>query len=78
MNKLSLLNISALSALLMWSPLTLAGETINETIETSAKGEVFLDVMNGKVTIKSWDKNEVKISGELDEKAEARRRPCCI
>ena len=70
MKQVSLIKISTLSALLMMSPLMLAGEKINETLNTTAKGEVFLEVMNGKVTIKTWDKNEVQVKGELDDKAE--------
>lgn len=70
MNKVSLVNISAVAALLITSPLAFAGEKIDKTLSTTASGEVFLDVMNGKVNIKTWDKNEVQIKGELDDKAE--------
>lgn len=70
MNKQSFINMSVVTALLVMSPLTLAGDKVDETKDTIAQGEVFIDVMNGKVSIKTWDKNQVKVTGELDDKAE--------
>ena len=70
MNKQSLIKMSAIAALVMLSPLTWAGDKIDETRNTTANGDVFIDVMNGKVSIKTWDKNEVKVAGELDDRAE--------
>lgn len=49
---------------------TIAGETIDKTLATSATGFVDIDVKSGKVTLQTWDKNEVKVVGELDDDAE--------
>lgn len=54
----------------MASPILVAGEKVDEVVDTKAKGKVEINVMNGDVTIHSWDKNQVKVVGELDDKAE--------
>lgn len=64
------LKVSLLTSLLLASPLLFAGEKVNETVETNGKGRISIDVMNGKVKISTWDKNEVKVVGELDDDAE--------
>jgi len=68
MKKLILSTIT--SSLLLFSGLTFAGEKIDESLMTTKDGRLSIDVMNGKVTIKTWDKNEVKVVGELDDDAE--------
>lgn len=67
MNKLVMTLVSATLAL---SPALWAGEKIDQTLPTKAKGHVDLDVMSGKVNIISWDKNEVRVVGELSDDAE--------
>mgnify|MGYP005989347075 CR=1 FL=1 len=62
--------LSALTTILLMTPISWAGEKIDESLKTKAQGSVFVDVMNGKVKIHTWDKNEVKVAGELDDKAE--------
>ena len=47
-----------------------AGDKIDESLKTSADGFVVMDVQSGDVNIKTWDKNEVKVVGELDDDAE--------
>ncbi|MDA8621334.1 DUF4097 family beta strand repeat-containing protein [Psychrosphaera sp.] len=62
--KFSLLSVVALSSATLW-----AGEKIDKTLTAQADGRVNIDVMTGLVTVKSWDKNEVKVIGELDDQA---------
>lgn len=47
-----------------------AGEKVDEIVKTIADGKIFIDVQTGKVNIETWDKNEVKVEGELDDDAE--------
>ena len=63
--KFSLLSVIAFSSATLW-----AGEKIDETLTAKADGRVSIDVMTGVVTIKSWDKNEVRVVGELDDQAD--------
>lgn len=64
---------TAFSALLLLfsSAATFAGggQKIDETLTTDADGRVSIDVLSGKVKIMTWDKNEVRVAGELDEEA---------
>lgn len=46
-----------------------AGEKIDEVREVSAAGQVNIESMRGVVKIVGWDKNQVSVSGELDDKA---------
>ena len=57
-------------ALLGFSGALMAGEKIDEVVETKADGRLYVDVMNGEVVIHTWDRNEVKVTGELDDDAE--------
>lgn len=61
---------SILSMTLLSAGVALAGEKIDQALETAVDGRVSIDVMSGEVQIKSWDKNEVKVVGELDDDAE--------
>lgn len=61
---------SVVLAIALSSFLSLAGEKIDKTLATDKDGRVSIDVMTGKVQIKTWDKNEVKVTGELDDEAE--------
>lgn len=54
----------------LMSMTALAGEKIDKSLTTSADGFVVVDVQSGNVDIKTWDKNEVKVVGELDDDAE--------
>ena len=58
------------SSLLLLSGVALAGDKIDESLPTTADGRLSIDVMNGEVKIKTWNKNEVKVVGELDDDAE--------
>lgn len=48
-----------------------AGEIINQTLKAKAEGRVYIDNQRGNVVIRGWDKNEVKVEGELDDSAES-------
>ncbi len=68
--KKALLNFSLVAACIAFSASVLAGEKIDETLAAEKDGRVAIEVMTGLVSIKSWDKAEVKVIGELDGKAE--------
>jgi DUF4097 and DUF4098 domain-containing protein YvlB len=46
-----------------------AGEKIDEILDVSASGQVSIENMRGKVEIIGWNKNQMSVTGELDEKA---------
>ena len=60
----------SLIATMLTSVSAWAGEKINETLSAQAKGDVVIEVESGRVEIKTWNKNEVKVAGELDDDAE--------
>ena len=47
-----------------------AGDKVDESAQTSADGFLVVDVQSGDVKIQTWDKNEIKVVGELDDDAE--------
>lgn len=47
----------------------LAGERIDETKELSSNGRFSMENKSGFVKITTWDKQEVRVVGELDERA---------
>lgn len=61
---------SAIGTLALLSTTAFAGEKVNESKAISADGFVSVDVQSGKVKMLAWDKNEIKIVGELDDDAE--------
>ena len=71
MNKI--LSTGLVTALLCMSGSVWAGEKIDQVVNTTNDGRVSIDVMNGKVKIRTWDKNEVRVAGELDDAAEGYR-----
>lgn len=58
-----------LSAVLFTSGYTFAGESVDEVLDASRDGFISIEHLNGKMTIKGWDKDQVKVVGELDERA---------
>ncbi|BDX07961.1 DUF4097 family beta strand repeat-containing protein [Planctobacterium marinum] len=63
--------LSPLLALVMTISLPLvAGEKVNETLQVKDDIDVEIEHVNGNVDIRGWDKAEVRVKGELDEKAE--------
>ena len=49
------------------SGLTFAGDKVNKTLPASADGVVEVHNIRGDIKIIGWDKNEVKLTGELDD-----------
>ncbi|KAA1150529.1 DUF4097 family beta strand repeat-containing protein [Pseudoalteromonas fuliginea] len=47
----------------------LAGEKIDKQIDVPSGGTIFIENQRGDIHITGWDKNEFKVSGELDDKA---------
>lgn len=52
-----------------FASLVQAGEKIDEVLDVSASGQVSIENMRGKVEIVGWNKNQMSVTGELDEKA---------
>lgn len=48
----------------------LAGERVDESKSAPANGTVSVENVAGEVRITGWDRNEVRVEGELDEQAE--------
>ncbi|ASM48982.1 hypothetical protein PESP_a0780 [Pseudoalteromonas espejiana DSM 9414] len=48
----------------------IAGDKIDKQIEVPSGGTIFIENQRGDVNITGWDKNEFKVSGELDDKAQ--------
>ncbi len=49
--------------------LVMAGEKIDELVDVAADGKIYIENQRGDVKILAWDKAQLKISGELDDKA---------
>ncbi|WP_282130492.1 DUF4097 family beta strand repeat-containing protein [Pseudoalteromonas aliena] len=47
-----------------------AGEKIDKQMEVPNKGLIFIENQRGDISITGWDKNEFKVSGVLDDKAQ--------
>jgi hypothetical protein len=71
MNKLT--QIAFALAGLLSANMAFAGEQLDRTLDTQSKGQVTIDIMRGDVKIYTWDKDEVKVVGELDDDAEGYR-----
>lgn len=56
--------------LALLSSASFAGQTIEQTLDAAANGRVLIDNMRGDVKIIGWDKEQVKVSGELDDEAD--------
>ncbi|MGJ8482541.1 DUF4097 family beta strand repeat-containing protein [Pseudoalteromonas sp. SYSU M81236] len=53
--------------------MAMAGQTINEQIDVPVNKRIFIENQRGDVRIEGWDKPQLKIEGELDDKAEGYR-----
>ena len=47
-----------------------AGEEVDKTLNVSADGVVQIENVRGIVRVEGWDRNEVSVKGELDDRAE--------
>ncbi len=48
----------------------LAGEKVDKKLSVDTNSNITIENVRGKVTINGWNKNEITVTGELDEKAE--------
>ena len=55
---------------MMASSVALAGEIVNETLKVPGDISIEIEHQNGDIKIQGWDRDEVKVSGELDDRAE--------
>lgn len=59
---------TSLIALLMASTNALAArEKVDETREASADGFVRITIVRGQLDVEGWDRNEIRVTGQLDE-----------
>lgn len=58
------------ATLVLGSSQAVAGQKINESLEVEKGSKIDIEHMNGRAEIKGWDKDEVKVVGELDDRAE--------
>ena len=63
------MKLIAIALLSISSTFAFAGEKIDETLSVSSNGKVIIENQRGDVQIKGWNKSEVKVTGELDDKA---------
>ncbi len=59
------LYVAVTGLMLPW--LTLAGERIDRTEPVDSDAKIYIETQRGEVTIRTWDKNEFKVVGELDD-----------
>ncbi|PAJ72089.1 hypothetical protein CJF42_23085 [Pseudoalteromonas sp. NBT06-2] len=59
----------AIALLSISSTFAFAGEKIDEVLSVSSNGKVIIENQRGDVKIKGWNKSEIKVTGELDDKA---------
>lgn len=71
MNSFNHYILAALTSVsLLLTPLSSAGEKVDETLMSVGVNAVTIENMSGAVTIIGWDKASVTVKGELDDKAE--------
>lgn len=56
-----------LSLFILPISLAFAGEKVNQRIEVPHSEKLFIDITRGFVKVKSWDKSEISVQGELDD-----------
>lgn len=56
-----------LFAAFSFSAMSMARETVNETKDASATGFVKISIVRGDLEVRGWDKDEIQVTGELDE-----------
>ena len=55
-------------ALGLWSNTALASDSVDESKDASANGFVKINVVRGSVDVTGWSRNQVEVTGTLDEK----------
>ena len=57
-----------IAALLLYSfALTAQAENVDQTLEASPNGDVYIDVIEGRVVVEGWDKDEVRVTGNIPD-----------
>ena len=69
-NKHNLLVVGLFSLGMVSAGAALARDTVDESKSASADGVVRINVVRGELTIEGWDKDEISVSGKLDEQYE--------
>lgn len=71
MNIISKTVLLAIVFVPVFAPVTvLAGEKIDQTINAPGSGTVKIENLAGSITVSAWDRNEVRVEGELDDHVE--------
>ena len=71
MNRLSRPTVLALAlCACLGSPLLLAATPIDQTRPLDARGKVEIDNLKGRIQVRAWNRNEVRITGSLGEGVE--------
>ena len=71
MNNVNRYMMAALtSASLLFIPLSMAGDKVDESLDSKGVNAINIENLSGEVVIIGWDKSSVTVKGELDDKAE--------
>lgn len=65
------MNVSKLicAATMLLSTTVFAGDKIDEVLDVTSSGQISIENMRGKVEIVGWNKDQMSVIGELDDKA---------
>lgn len=63
-------HITLLAALAFLPGVVFGGERVDQSVKASADGTVKVENVAGSITVTGWDRNEVRVEGELDDKVE--------
>lgn len=64
-------NIQLLILLLAFSVSAQAGEKVDKTLDVSATADITIEDPNSRIEIHAWDKNKVKVTGEISDQADS-------
>lgn len=59
-----------LATIILFNATVWGGEKIDKSLDVKPDGRVSIQAMRGNIVIKGWKKNQVKVTGELDDAAE--------
>ncbi|HEX6929605.1 MAG TPA: DUF4097 family beta strand repeat-containing protein [Gammaproteobacteria bacterium] len=59
-----------LIACALFATTVVAGEHVDQTIKAPGDGTVQIENLAGSITVSAWDRNEVRVEGELDDRVE--------
>ncbi|RLV60201.1 hypothetical protein D5018_08010 [Parashewanella curva] len=68
---MKLIKAGILTLTTILAPLSaIAGQEVNKTLDASSNPHIDINVKRGNVEINTWNKNQVRVKGSLDEKSE--------